>query len=248
MHAHGVDVLDRTHDDDVVAAVAHQLELEFLPAVDRFLDEDVGTGGSGQPVAGHPVDILGGVRHTRAQSAHGERRTHDYRQSEFDDGFAHLVHGETHTGAGGFAADFGDDVLEPLPVLAALDRLEVGADQFDAPAFQRPVLVEGDGGVQCGLPAKGGQQRVDLVAAFGLLGDDLLDERRGDRFDVGVVGVFGVGHDGRRIRVDQAHLQAFGAQHAACLGAGVVELAGLTDDDRAGTDHQHVVYIAPPRH
>ena len=75
------------------------------------------------------------------------------------------------------AADLGDDVLEPLPVLAALNGLEVGADQFDAVAFQHAVLVERDGGVQRGLPAEGGQQRVDLVAALGLLGDDALDER-----------------------------------------------------------------------
>jgi hypothetical protein len=42
VHAHRVEVLDRAHDDDVVAAVAHQLELEFLPAVDGFLNEHVG--------------------------------------------------------------------------------------------------------------------------------------------------------------------------------------------------------------
>ncbi len=80
--------------------------------------------------------------------------------------------------AGRFAADLGDDVLELLPVLAALDGLEVGADQFDAVALQHAVLVQRDRGVQRGLPAEGGQQRVDLVAALGLLGDDLLDERR----------------------------------------------------------------------
>ena len=66
--------------------------------------------------------------------------------------------------------------LKLLPVLAALDGLEVGADQFDAVFLEHAVLVERDRGVQRGLAAEGGQQRVDLVAALGLLGDHLLDE------------------------------------------------------------------------
>ena len=101
---------------------------------------------------------------------------HHDRQAEFLDRLADLVHGETHSAAGGFAADLGDDVLEPLPVLAALDGLEVGADQLDAVALQRAVLVQRDRGVERGLPAQRSQQRVDLVAALGLLGDDPLDE------------------------------------------------------------------------
>ena len=37
--AHRVEVLDRADDDDVVAAVAHHLELELVPAAQRLLDE-----------------------------------------------------------------------------------------------------------------------------------------------------------------------------------------------------------------
>src|SRR5258705_12379770 len=39
VHAHRIDVLDGAHDHDVVAAVAHDLELEFLPAEHAALDE-----------------------------------------------------------------------------------------------------------------------------------------------------------------------------------------------------------------
>jgi hypothetical protein len=38
--AHGVEVLDGADDDDVVVEVAHDLELELLPAGDALLDED----------------------------------------------------------------------------------------------------------------------------------------------------------------------------------------------------------------
>ncbi len=188
------------------------------------------------------------MRHARTQAAHREAGPHHDRQTELLDRLADLVHGETHSAARGFTADLGDDVLEPLPVLAALDGIEVGADELDVVALQRPVLVQRDRGVERGLPAQGGQQRVDLVAALGLLGDHPFDECRGDGLDVGVVGVLGVGHDGGRIGVDQADLQSLGAQHPAGLGAGVVELAGLPDDDRPGADHQDVAQVGATRH
>ena len=248
MHTHRVEVLDRAHHDHVVVTVTHQLELEFLPAVDGFLDQHVGRRGCGEAVTGHPVDVFGGVGHARAEPTHGERRANHNRQAEFGDGFANLVHGETHPGTGGFATHLGDDVLEPLTVLAALDRFEVGADQFDAVPVEDAVLVQRDGRIQRRLPAEGGQQRVDLVAPLRLLRDHPLDEGRGDRFDVRVVGELRVGHDRRRVGVDEADLQPVGAQHPAGLRARIVELTGLSDDDRPGADHQHVVQVGTPRH
>ena len=39
VHAHRVEVLDRADDHDVVGVVAHDLQLELVPAAHRFLDE-----------------------------------------------------------------------------------------------------------------------------------------------------------------------------------------------------------------
>ncbi len=39
MHAHRVEVLDRADDDAVARVIAHHLELELLPALERLLDE-----------------------------------------------------------------------------------------------------------------------------------------------------------------------------------------------------------------
>ncbi len=91
------------------------------------------------------------------------------------------------------------DLLEQLPVLAAPDGVDVGADQLDAVLVQHAGLVQRDRGVQRGLPAQGGQQRVRPLP-----GDHLLHELRRDRLDVGGVGELGVGHDGGRVGVDQA--------------------------------------------
>ena len=53
-----------------------------------------------------------------------------------------------------------DDLLEPLAVLPRLDGVDVGADQLDAVLLEDAGLVQGHRGVQRGLAAEGGEQRV----------------------------------------------------------------------------------------
>ncbi len=53
VHAHRVDVLDRADHDDVVVAVAHQLELELLPAEHRLLDQHLVHRAGGQAAGDH---------------------------------------------------------------------------------------------------------------------------------------------------------------------------------------------------
>ena len=78
--------------------------------------------------------------------------------------------------------------------------------------------------------------------------DDLGDDLPGERLDVGAVGHLRIGHDRGRVRVDQHDLVAFFAQGLAGLRAGIIELAGLADDDRAGADEQNLVDVVASRH
>ena len=94
-----------------------------------------------------------------------------------------------------------------------------------------------------GLAAHGWQQRVRTF-----LLDDLGHDLPGDRFDVGDVGHFRVGHDRRRVGIHQDDLVTLFAQGLAGLRAGVVEFAGLTDDDRAGANNQNTFYVCTFRH
>ncbi len=73
--------------------------------------------------------------------------------------------------------------------------------------------------------------------------DDLLHRLPGDRLDVGGVGHHRIGHDGRWIGVDQNDPEAFLAQGLAGLGAGIVEFAGLADDDGACADDQDALDV-----
>ena len=114
---------------------------------------------------------------------------------------------------------------------------------LDAVLLQHARRVQGHRGVERGLAAQRREQRVRA-----LLLDHLLHELRRDRLDVGGVGEVRIGHDGRRVRVRQDDPVALLAQDAARLGARVVELAGLADDDRPGADHHDALQVGALRH
>ena len=99
-----------------------------------------------------------------------------------------------------FEADPVHRLAEQLAVLGLGDRLLVGADQLDAVAGERARARQRHRGVERGLPAHRRQQRVDRCR---LAGDDALDDLRRDRLDIGRVGQFRIGHDRRRVRIDQ---------------------------------------------
>src|SRR5262249_44291774 len=111
------------------------------------------------------------------------------------------------------------------------------------------VLVENPGGgdvdrqIQRGLAADGRQQSVGTLAL-----DDCCENFRRQRLDISAVGQFRVGHDGGRIAVHQYDFEPLGAQRFARLAARVVELAGLSDDNRTAADDQDFLQVGSPWH
>ena len=140
-------------------------------------------------------------------------------------------------------ADLDHRVVELLAVLGDVDGGDRRADQLHPVPVEDAGVVEGDGEIERRLPADRRQDGVGL-----LLGDDPLDDVDGERLDVGAVGQLGVGHDRGRIAVDQDHLEPFGAQRLDRLGARVVELAGLADDDRPGADDEDALEVGASGH
>ena len=114
---------------------------------------------------------------------------------------------------------------------ATLDRLALRADHLHAALFEHAGIVERDREVQRRLAADGRQQRVGSFLA-----NDGADGFDGERLDVSDVGSFRIGHDRRRIRIDQHDLVALLAQRFARLRAGIVKLARLSDDNWTGSD------------
>src|SRR5215210_1992486 len=131
----------------------------------------------------------------------------------------------------------------PVAIFGPGDHLAVRADQLDPEALQRAVFVQGAGQVQRGLAPEGGQQGVGTLTL-----DHPGHRLRQERLDVGRVGELGVGHDRRRVGVDQHDLVALLPEHLAGLGAGVVELGGLADDDRPRAQQQDAPDVVAPGH
>ena len=140
-------------------------------------------------------------------------------------------------------ADGAHRLLEQLPVFRDLDRLDLGANQLDVVLLENAEFVQIHGEVQRRLAA---DRREDRVRTFAR--DDRLEELGRQRLDVGPIRHLGVGHDRRRIAVDQDHFEPFGPQRLACLRTRVVELAGLADDDRTRADHQHTFQVGSSWH
>ena len=57
VYAHRVNILDRADHDHVVAPVAHHLQLEFLPAGEVFLDQNLPDRRLGQPVLDQELEL-----------------------------------------------------------------------------------------------------------------------------------------------------------------------------------------------
>jgi hypothetical protein len=148
--------------------------------------------------------------------------------------------------------DRGDRNLEPdrlhrrpeeLAVLRALDCVQPGPDQLDPELVQHARLGELRGEVERRLAAHRRQERVGPLAL-----EHAEDALRIERLQVGAIGEPRVGHDRRRVRVDDDRAEAVLAEHLECLRARVVELAGLPDHDRAAADQADGRDVAAPGH
>ena len=243
VHAHGVEVLDGAHDDAVAGVVTHNLHLVLFPTLDGLLDQHLVGGREFQALAHDGDELLVGVSDAAAGAAEGKARTQYARISHaLGDGLG-VCHAVGIARARDLQADLGHGLVKELAVLAALDSGQVAADHLDAVLVERAVLCQFDGGVQTGLAAQRGQQRVRALFL-----DYALDKFGSDGLDIGAVGQARVGHDGRRVGVDQDDLKAILLEHLAGLGAGVVELTGLADDDGARTNDEDTLDVSTFRH
>ena len=243
MHAHGVEVLDGAHDDAVAGVVTHDLHLILFPALDGLLDQHLVGRRELEALAHDGDELLVSMSDAATGAAEGKARA-QYA------GIAHALgdglgvgHAVGIARARDLQADLGHGLVKELAVLAALDGGKVTADHLDAVLVERTVFRQLDGGVQTGLAAQRGQQRVRALFL-----DYALDKLGSDGLDIGAVGQARVGHDGRRVGVDQDDLKAILLEHLAGLGTGVVELTGLANDNGARANDEDALDVSTFRH
>jgi hypothetical protein len=233
MNPHRVHILDRADDDGIVRAVADHLHLIFLPPDQAFVDQHLGRRRGLQPRADDVEIFLPIVGDPAARPAQREARPDDDRKPDRVEHAKRFLDRVDDGGLGALQPDPVHRIAELLPVLGLLDRLGVGPDQLDAQPVQRAVLEQGQSRVQSRLPAHGRKQRVRLLRF-----DDLRHNLWRDRLDIGRVAQLRIGHDRRRIGVDHDDAVPLLLQRLDRLGAAIVELRRLPDDDRASTDDE----------
>ena len=100
VHAHGIKVFDGANDHAVVGLVAHDLHLVFLPANERFLDEDFVHRRKIDTFFGQLLVLIAVVSNATAGAAEGVGGPDD--EGEFSDaigdgpGIVHVVGDTTH--------------------------------------------------------------------------------------------------------------------------------------------------------
>ncbi len=215
------------------------------------------TGEASRPGAADRLVVVAVVGDAAAGAAEGEGGADDGGQADIVDGvdgllatpalMSYLPLGSLRRGddrgLGVFEPDPVHRLAEQLAVLCHFDGCALGADQLDVELFQHAHVGERQRGVQPGLPA---HRRQERVGAFLL--DDLGDDFGGDRLDIGGVRQARIGHDRGGVGVDEDDAVAFLAQRLAGLGAGIVELAGLADDDGTGADDHDRLDVGSLRH
>ena len=241
--AHRVEVLDRADDDHVVRLVAHDLQLVLLPAEQGFLDQDLADRRILQTAGGDSLELLAVEGEPPAGAAQRVGRADAHGQAHLVGDPPRLAHVVRNAALRHVQADAKADVLELGAVLGPVDDLPSRADHLDAELGQRAVVRHGHGRVQARLPAERRQQGVGTF-----LFDDLRDGVGGYRLDIRAVGELRIGHDGRRVGVDQDDSIPLLAQGLAGLRAGIIELAALADNDRTGPDEHDGLQVIPSWH
>ena len=235
VYAEGVEVLHVADGDAVVVLVAHHFVLDFLPALQRLLHEDL-----------RGVRECGGRQFAQlcvvgaeagAQAAERVCRTDDHGVADLPDDLQSLFHRFHGHAVRRFHAYLLHLVGEEVAVLGLYYGLHRGSEHPHAVPAQHAAVVQLHAAVERRLAAEGEHYRIRTFLDY-----HLGDEVRRHRQEVGLVGdALGGLHRGH-VGVDQDGLYSLFPQGLEGLGAGIVELSGLAYLERARAEKEYRFY------
>src|SRR5256885_11621835 len=147
MHAHGIKVLDRADDDDVVFQVAHHLKFVFLPPENRFFDQRFVHGREIEAASKHVEQFFAVIGHAAAGAAEGERRAHDDWKANLSGKLETVFEIVDQRGFWNIQADLLHRVFKEKSIFSFLYGFDVRADQLDIEFFKDPGIGKLDGEV-----------------------------------------------------------------------------------------------------
>ena len=238
VNAHGVEVFDRAHNNAVIRFVADDFHFVLFPTQQRFFNQKlVGRRGL-KPALTNRLKLFRVIGDTAARSTQGKAWANDSRKAQGFLDSPRLFHAVRDTRTGRTQSDFGHGIFELEAVFGLVNRLRRRTDQFHFVFFKNAVVPKIQGAVQRRLPAHGGKNGI-----WFFFGNNFLNGLPGNGFNVGDVCRGWVGHDRGRIAVDENDLVALLAQGFTGLNAGVIKLAGLSNNDRSSANDQDAFNI-----
>ena len=239
VHTHRIEVLDRADDNAVVLFIADHFHLVLFPANQRLINQQLIGGRKIETASTDLFKLFAVVSNTATRAAHGERGTNNARKADLIQHTVGLSHAVGDTGTRAIQADGLHRLVKARTVFSLVDSVGIGTDHFDVEFFQYAVLFQVQGTVQCRLPTHRRQQRIRTFFF-----DDLGNRLPLDRLNVGRVSHRRIGHDRRRVGVNQNHPETLFLQRFTSLRAGVIKFTGLTDHDWASAEDQNAFDIS----
>ena len=233
MDTQGVDILNEADGDHIAVLIPNHFQFQLFPAQDGLLHQHLANQAGLEASGADGAQLIHIINQTAAGTTHGVGRTQNDGVTQLVRNLKRLLHGVGHFASGHFNAQAVHGVLKGNSVLATLNGIHLDTDHLHIVLLQHACLGELGAQVQTGLTTQVGQQHIGP-----LLGNDLFQPLHIQRFNVGSVRHLRVGHNGSRVGVHQHDLVPQAPQSLTCLGAGVVKLTGLTDNNGAGTNDQ----------
>ena len=233
MDAHRIKVLNRTHDGDIVIGVPKKLELEFFPTQEGLVDHDLVDGTQMKSACQLLLKGIFVVHHSCTSSAQRVGRPDaqwvpkllgDFFPLQETLGRGLRRHGDVN---------LPHKLTECLAVLRDFNGLGVDPNHAHSMFFPNPHLLALDGEVQSRLPPHGGQHRINVM-----LLEDFDNRLWLQGLQVHVVGHHRIGHDGRRIAVDERDFDALLPKASGSLASRIVEFTGLSNDNRSASNDE----------
>ena len=243
VHAHRIDVFDKADRDHVVVCIPDDFQLQLFPAKDGLLYQDLSHQGRLKTPCTDLFQLFHVVYQAASGAAHGICGTQDYRIAQLVGDGQCFINGIGDFAPGHFDPEALHGMLEFDPVFTAFDRIYLDADDLYIVLFQYTFFGKLRTKIKTRLSSEIGKKSV-----WSFFRNDLLHAFRIQRFNISNVSNFRIRHDRRRIGIDKYDFIAEISERFARLGAGIVKLTGLTDDDRARTDDQDFMNVCSLRH
>ena len=132
MHTHRVHVFNGTDNNGVVGLVAHHFHLEFFPAQQAFIDQDLVHRARIQAGFAEMLIIIAVIGHTATGAAHGKGGANDGRQADVFQRGHTFIHRGGDRGTRVFDAQAIHSLAKQLAVLGHFNGFTFRADHFNA--------------------------------------------------------------------------------------------------------------------